>query len=209
MWQFFPSETNQERIEKAIAASKSSSNVKNANVIGPNLKLFQQFNFPKQYIDIINDYFIADEIMDDFYNKTLTSDEGMTDDPSFQCLVDGSITNQQKSTVPMNSIAYIHPDINTFYHGESHNDAKNDLSVRSILDTDYKEEKKTPVSLTYTGFTAKSINLSTKDVNLFWDGKTKVQESLHLRVSQLSPYLEAVFMPLQHTIKITRWSDGL
>jgi len=135
--------------------------------IDPNLQLYQ-FNFPKEYTDIVNDYFIADERMDDFYNHTL-SDEypEMTDHAQFQCLIDITITNQQKSTVPMGSIAYVQPPFASFFKNK---DGKG--KALSVSDIHYGKELK-KASLTYTGFTAKFINLSPKPLHLFWEGKEK------------------------------------
>ena len=159
-----PAESYPQRIQKALNTDRH---------IEGNLQLFQ-FNLPKQYIDIINDYYIADETFDDFYNHTLTIDNGeMTENVHFQCLVD-TMSIYQKSTVPMHSIAYIHPSIATYYKNQPANTKpKSNISVKSILEGRNDETEMTPASLTYTGFTAKFINLSTKPMHLFWDGKNK------------------------------------
>ena len=166
------SDSHEERIERALALS-NPSNAAQIGDIDPNLQLFQ-FNFPKQFTDILNDYYVADEVMDDFYNRTLGSNNDMTDNINFQCLIDATIENQHKSTVPMNTIAYIHPDINAYYR-DTDEDIPKTLSVQKILKEKRGEiaNKRESVSLTYTGFTAKFINISTKPMLLFWDGKNK------------------------------------
>jgi prolyl 4-hydroxylase len=143
--------------------------------IDPNLQLFQ-FNFPKEYTDIVNDYYIADSTMDDTYENVLSSNSDMTDRPQFHCLLDATLANQHRSTVPTYGIAYVQPDIRSFYKEEINEKKASSLSVKSLLDTpniDSVEDDISPASLTYTGFTAKFINLSTKPMNLYWDGKNK------------------------------------
>lgn len=139
--------------------------------IDANLHLFQ-FNFPKEYTDLMNDYFLADESMDDEYTQMVKSDEyaDMTEHEQFTCLIDSTIELSHKSTVPMSGIAYKQPHVSTFY---KHDSMPKVTSVKLALQNDGEKEGMRPVSLTYTGFTAKFINLSTNPMNLFWDGKNK------------------------------------
>ena len=157
---------NTNSFQKQIQAALSfNGKDMDANDVDPNLQLYQ-FNFPKEHTDLVNDYFMADERMDDVYNHTL-SDEypEMTDNAQFQCLIDITMASQHKSTVPMGSIAYTQPPFSSFF---KNNDGKGKaLSVKDIHHG--KELKK--ASLTYTGFTVKFINLSPKPLHLFWDGK--------------------------------------
>lgn len=172
------SESSSQRIQRALSLHREE-NDENVNMIDPNLQLFQ-FNFPKEYTDIVNDYFIADSVMDDSYGKILASDTDMTDHPQFQCLLDATIANSHRSTIPINSIAYVQPHVRSFYRDYDDSKIKSAslTSVKSILDSTTSEnnnpaEDITPASLSYTGFTAKFVNLSTKPMNLYWDGKNK------------------------------------
>ena len=161
-------DSHQKRIQTALALNGNYNHLNDISV-DPNLQLFQ-FNFPKEYTDLAHDYFVADETMDDYYSQTLSDVYAeMTDHPQFQCLIDVSMNNQHKSTIPMNSIAYIQPNFASFYSGQIGQIQKITPSVRETRNS----KDLIPASLTYTGFTAKFINLSTKPMNLFWDGREK------------------------------------
>lgn len=194
-----PSDSHQVRIRRALSMSDAGNAQMDMEMdmdIDPNLQLFQ-FNFPKKYTDLLNEYFIADDKMDDFYNSTFTSDSDMTDNVNFQCLIDATIENQHKSSVPMNSIAYIHSDINAYYRNENDDDnsiASNLISIQQIMREKHGEGRKEPresVSLAYTGFTAKFINLSTKPMLLFWDGKNKPK--LRARIEPFESFSTVTF----------------
>ena len=158
----------QKQIQSALALN-GNYNDRNDIGVDPNLQHFQ-FNFPKEFTDLAHDYFIADATMDDFYNQTLSDEYAeMTDHPQFQCLIDATSNNQHRSTVPMNSIAYIQPNFASFYNINDNPVKQISLSVKEIRN----QKDLTPVSLTYTGFIAKFINLSTKPMSLFWDGRDK------------------------------------
>ena len=196
-----PSDSHQVRIRRALSISDAGNDQMGMGMgmdmdIDPNLQLFQ-FNFPKKYTDLLNEYFIADDKMDDFYNSTFTSDSDMTDNLNFQCLIDATIENQHKSSVPMNSIAYIHSDINAYYRNENDDDnsiASNLISIQQMMREMHGEGRKEPresVSLTYTGFTAKFTNLSTKPMLLFWDGKNKPK--LRARIEPFESFSTVTF----------------
>mmetsp|Transcript_15740 Transcript_15740/g.29686 ORF Transcript_15740/g.29686 Transcript_15740/m.29686 type:complete len:707 (+) Transcript_15740:70-2190(+) len=163
------SESRSERLKNVL--SRNDNDVSN---IDTNLQLFQ-FNFPKEYTDIVNDYYIADSTMDDSYENVLSSNTEMTDHSQFHCLLDATMANQHRSTVPTHDIAYVQPHIRSFYRDEVNSKKSSSLSVKTVLETEKEDflEDIRPVSLTYTGFTAKFINLSTKPMNLYWDGKNK------------------------------------
>lgn len=171
-----PSETNQGRIKRVLPLAAMDDKLPLSVSLDNNLQLFE-FNFPKEYIDIMNDYYVADETGDDFYTKTLLADEEMTDNAQFQCLVEAALENQHRSTVPMNSVAYITPKIQSYYPSDdSSKESDVKCSVKAIMDEQKAanhNKKLKAVSLSYTGFTAKFVNLSTKSMNLFWDGKNK------------------------------------
>lgn len=170
------SETSSQRVKRALTMHtlENSLNENDMWNIDQNLQLFQ-FNFPKEYTDIVNDYYIADSTLDDNYENVLSTNAGMTDHPQFHCLVDATMAHQHRSTVPSFGVAYIQPNIRSFYKDEGNVKKTSSLSVKSLLETPNVEsmEDISPASLTYTGFTAKFINLSTKPMNLYWDGKTK------------------------------------
>jgi len=170
-------------------------------IVDDNLKLFN-FNFPKVYADLMYGYYLADDHMDDDYSSLRSSSSSQSSSSSssskseeehdnFQipsdkdraCLEEAIRVDSKRSNALMYAVAYMHPSIETFYQYGDHDDLHIDktrpnahISVQNILKKrDQVEEPKIqPASLTYTGFTAKFINLSTKPLNLYWDYSSKV-----------------------------------
>jgi prolyl 4-hydroxylase len=138
--------------------------------IDKDLKLFY-FNFPKEYIDIMNDYFIADDTMDDDYSRVLSlTSQNPSNNKEYACLLDTAQSATHRNTVQAASRGFIVPTVDSFYMDES-NRQNHGLSVMSLTSSSTSGLK--PVSLTYTGFSVKFVNLSTKPMNLYWDGKNK------------------------------------
>ena len=199
-----PHESKQQRIQRLLKRSTSDKNDNN-NDIDDNLKLFQ-FNYPKKYIDLMKLYFVADDIMDDQYDTTLSfiqqyqqleqdtmntkemisilSQQGEDTlqketgsmDPNFKCLFDTMTLNEKKSTVPMFTVGYVHPDVETYYQNESTRSSETNelhLSNYNNNNNNKKNNAMKPADLSYKGFTAKFTNLSPKPVHLYWDSRTK------------------------------------
>ena len=174
---FSPSESHEERIRRALQ-------ITNEDDVDPNLQLFQ-FNFPKKYIDILKLYYHADDMNMDEYISTSSS--GDSQNPHYACLLESSVLNDKKSTVPMHTIGFIHPNVET-YNQQDGDDTKNNkhkynrqnlnegLAVlkQHKKNSNNKKEMK-PADLSYKGFTAKFTNLSTKEINLYWDSRTKAK----------------------------------
>lgn len=140
--------------------------------VDKDLQLFY-FNFPKEYVDIMNDYYVADEIMDDDYSKILNETTKIkSGNAEFTCLMNSAESTQHRSTVQAANLVFISPRVDSFYKDKIILGNRG-LSVMSMTAEDVSRSEHKPVSLTYTGFTSKFVNLSTKPMNLYWDGKNK------------------------------------
>jgi len=188
---FSPSETNQERIQRILldTATTTKENDMSEYHIDSNLQVFE-VNFPKKYVSLVHDYYLADDYMDDNYTMALglmskDSINSVADYPlktqqsvvNYEC-IQQSFTTPHRSTIPLFTMAYIQPDIASMYHTDEEKESivQTPISVKSILSEksdDQKISKMKGVSLSYTGFTAKLINLSSKTLRLFWDTKSK------------------------------------
>lgn len=139
--------------------------------IDKDLKLFY-FNFPKDYIDIMNDYYFADDTMDDDYSRILAlTSPSPSHNTEFACLLDAARVATHRNTVQAASLGFVSPTIDSMYK-DSKNRQNNALSIMAMT-SDSQSGGLKPVSLTYTGFTVKFVNLSTKPMNLYWDGKNR------------------------------------
>ena len=207
---FTPSESNQQRIQRILEITNGKSSNGNMNSIDPNLKLFQ-FNYPKEYMHLMKLYYHADDIMADSYKQyfqnqttkssssSIINDENIhSDDPNFKCLLESIDLNNGKSTIPMYTIGYIHPDLETYYQNEEiikikrehqkQHELNQGLAVlKQGLDDNNNNNNSNgnfkPAELSYKGFTAKFTNLSPNQVHLYWDSRTKAKF-----VAQIQPF---------------------
>jgi len=182
-----PTESNQQRIQRVLSVTTTNS-IDHDKFIDPNLELFT-FNFPKEYAHLMKYYYNADDTMDDNYNQVIVEhnnddddDEKRTSmDPNYTCMIETMTINSKRSTIPMHTVAYIHPDIETYYTEDSHVDSmygkrntiNNGLSLLHSNQNKEKNKEMKAADLSYKGLTAKFVNLSPNQVNLFWDSRTK------------------------------------